>query len=170
VINDVLILEKNEQGKVKSVSQPLYIIGFISSLISEFNDQKNLANKIKLQFPEKEKLIYSDPVWLTHVFKNIIENALKYSLPENQAPELTLIYKPKTFEISVKDYGVGIPKEDQKYIFDSFFRSKNVANIKGTGLGLSIVYEFVKKLGGNMNFKSELGEGSEFTVKLPYKS
>ncbi|MCH6234926.1 PAS domain S-box protein [Cognataquiflexum rubidum] len=170
VINDVLILEKNEQGKVKSVSQPLYIIGFISSLISEFNDQKTLANKIKLHYPEKEKLIYSDPVWLTHVFKNIIENALKYSLPENQAPELTLIYKAKTFEISVRDYGVGIPKEDQKYIFDSFFRSKNVSNIKGTGLGLSIVYEFVKKLGGKMSFKSELSEGSEFTVKLPYKA
>lgn len=170
VINDVLILEKGEQEKVKYVSQPLYIIGFISSLISEFNDQKNLPNKIMLHLPDKEKLIYSDPVWLTHIFKNIIENAFKYSLPENQAPELTLMYKPKTFEISVKDYGVGIPKEDQKYIFDSFFRSKNVSYIKGTGLGLSIVSEFVKKLGGKINFKSELGEGSEFTVTLPYKA
>lgn len=170
VINDVLILEQNEQGKVKSVSQPLYIIGFISSLLSEFNDQKNPINKIRLQFPVKEKLIYSDPTWLTHVFKNIVENAFKYSLPENQAPELTLVYRPKTFEITVKDYGMGIPKEDQKYIFDSFFRSKNVANIKGTGLGLNIVNEFVKKLGGKIIFKSELGEGSEFIVRLPYKA
>jgi PAS domain S-box-containing protein len=167
VINDILILEKNEQGKVKSVTQPLYIIGFISSLIAEFNDQKN---KIKIQIPVKEKVIYSDPVWLTHVFKNIIENALKYSLPENQAPELTMIYKSKTFEITIKDYGVGIPKEDQKYIFDSFFRSKNVSNIKGTGLGLSIVNEYVKKLGGRIKFKSELGGGSEFIVELPYSS
>jgi PAS domain S-box-containing protein len=170
VINDVLILEKNEQEKLKAVSEPLYIINFISTLISEFNDQRPPTSKIKPHFPDKERLIYSDPVWLTHVFKNIIENALKYSLPEDQVPELTLTYMPKTFEIKIKDYGMGIPKEDQKYIFDSFFRSKNVSNIKGTGLGLNIVNEFVKKLGGKIKFKSELGAGSEFIVKLPYKS
>jgi PAS domain S-box-containing protein len=170
VVNDVLILEKNEHDKLKAVSQPLYIINFISALISEFNDQKSPATRIRTHFPDKERLIYSDPVWLTHVFKNIVENALKYSLPEDKAPELTLTYLPKTFEIRIKDYGVGIPKEDQKYIFDSFFRSKNVSNIKGTGLGLSIVNEFVKKLKGNVKFKSELGEGSEFIVKLPYKA
>ncbi|MCR9016411.1 PAS domain S-box protein [Aquiflexum gelatinilyticum] len=170
VINDVLILEKNEHEKITYVLQPMYIIGFISSLIADFNDQKDPSKAIKLYFPEKEKLIYSDPVWLTHVFRNIIENALKYSLPESKAPELTLEYLAKSFEITVKDYGMGIPKEDQKYIFNSFFRSRNVSNIKGTGLGLNIVNEFVKKLGGKIKFKSELGKGSEFIVKLPYKS
>jgi PAS domain S-box-containing protein len=170
VINDVLILEKNEQEKITYVLQPMYIIGFISSLITDFNDQKEPSKAIKLHFPEKEKLIYSDPVWLTHVFRNIIENALKYSLPESKAPELTLEYSPKTFNITVRDFGMGIPKEDQKYIFNSFFRSKNVSNIKGTGLGLNIVNEFVKKLGGKIKFKSELGKGSEFIVKLPYKA
>jgi PAS domain S-box-containing protein len=170
VINDILILEKNEQGKLKSVSQPIYLIGFISSLISGINEDRQLPHKVVFNFPEKDKLIYSDPVWLTHIFKNIVENALKYSLPENQDPELTLVYRPKIFEITIKDYGVGIPKEDQKYIFNSFFRSKNVSNIKGTGLGLSIVNEFVKKLGGKIKFKSEPGQGSEFVINLPYKS
>jgi PAS domain S-box-containing protein len=170
VINDILILEKNEQGKIKSVSKPIYIKSFISSLISGINEDMQLPHKVVLYFPDKDKLIYSDPVWLTHIFKNVVENALKYSLPENPAPELTLDYRPKVFEITIKDYGVGIPKEDQKYIFNSFFRSKNVSNIKGTGLGLSIVNEFVKKLGGKIKFKSEPGLGSEFIIKLPYKA
>lgn len=169
VINDVLIIEKNEQGMIKSNTQPLYIVGFISSLISGINEDKNYMHKVVTHFPDKEKLIYSDSVWLTHIFKNIVENALKYSLPENNDPELYLIYKPKGFEITIKDFGVGIPKEDQKYIFNSFFRSKNVSNIKGTGLGLSIVSDFVKKLGGKIKFKSEIGKGSEFVINLPYK-
>jgi signal transduction histidine kinase len=129
-----------------------------------------LPHKMVFHSPDKDKLIYSDSVWLTHIFKNIVENALKYTLPENPAPELTLDFRPKFFEIKIKDYGVGIPKEDQKYIFNSFFRSKNVSNIKGTGLGLSIVNEFVKKLGGKIKFKSEPGKGSEFIIMLPYKS
>ena len=61
VINDVLILEKNEQEKLKSVSEPLYIINFISTLISEFNDQRPPTSKIKPHFPDKERLIYSSP-------------------------------------------------------------------------------------------------------------
>jgi PAS domain S-box-containing protein len=170
VINDVLILEKNEQGKIKTNSQPIYIIGFISSLISEINEDKNRSQKVCLYFPENEKLIYSDSVWLTHIIKNIVENALKYSLPNSLAPELTLSYKASGIEITIKDYGVGIPQEDQKYIFDSFFRAKNVSNIKGTGLGLSIVAEFVKKLRGKIKFKSEIGKGSEFIIQLPYKA
>ena len=170
VINDVLILEKNEQGKIKTNSQPIYIIGFISSLISEINEDKNRSKKVCLYFPENEKLIYSDSVWLTHIIKNIVENALKYSLPNSLAPELTLSYKASGIEITIKDYGVGIPQEDQKYIFDSFFRAKNVSNIKGTGLGLSIVAEFVKKLRGKIKFKSEIGKGSEFIIQLPYKA
>jgi PAS domain S-box-containing protein len=170
VINDVLILEKNEQGKIITNSQPIYIIGFISSLISEINEDKNRSQKVCVYFPENEKLIYSDSVWLTHIIKNIVENALKYSLPGSMPPELTLSYKARGIEITVKDYGVGIPKEDQKFIFDSFFRSKNVSNIKGTGLGLSIVGEFVKKLKGKIKFKSEIDKGSEFIIQLPYKA
>lgn len=169
VINDVLILEKNEQGKIKINSQPINIKGLISTLISEIQEGKNFTQKVSLHFPENEKLIYSDSVWLTHIVRNVVENALKYSPPGSRSPKLTLSYKTRGIEISVKDYGVGIPIEDQKYIFDSFFRSQNVSNIKGTGLGLSIVAEFVKKLKGKIKLKSEPGQGSEFIIKLPYK-
>jgi signal transduction histidine kinase len=67
----------------------------------------------------------------------------------------------------VKDYGIGIPKESQEKLFESFHRASNVGNIQGTGLGLSIVKRMVDLSGGEITFNSEVGVGTTFTVILP---
>ena len=72
-----------------------------------------------------------------------------------------------TLILSVKDQGMGIPKEDQKHLFTRFYRAHNVENIKGTGLGLYIVKRYVDLLGGSITFESHLGKGSSFTISLP---
>jgi signal transduction histidine kinase len=77
--------------------------------------------------------------------------------------------KAKHIEIQVVDFGIGIPEEESKFVFDTFFRASNVKNIKGTGLGLSIVNDLVKKLGGKLTFSSKVNHGSTFTIILPYE-
>jgi signal transduction histidine kinase len=67
----------------------------------------------------------------------------------------------------VKDLGIGIPKEDQKHLFDRFFRASNAGNIQGTGLGLNIVKRYVDLLSGEITFTSEYGKGTTFHVSIP---
>jgi signal transduction histidine kinase len=66
----------------------------------------------------------------------------------------------------VRDHGLGISEEDQKHLFQRFFRSKSAINIPGTGLGLNIVKKYIELLGGEIQVTSELGQGSTFTVTL----
>ena len=94
---------------------------------------------------------------------------MKYS-EGKQDPEVTLRYtKLDHVNIHVKDYGIGIPKKDQKGLFQTFYRATNVQNIQGSGLGLSIVKEFVDLHGGTINVVSEKDKGSEFIVEVPYQ-
>jgi signal transduction histidine kinase len=123
---------------------------------------------IRLYTPDKDLEITSDSTLLNHIVRNLIQNALNYS-PGAVDPEVHLIYRGAYFEIMVKDYGIGIPKEDKKNIFGSFYRGGNVSNIKGTGLGLNIVKELTKKLNGEVWFESTVGKGSEFHVSFPVK-
>jgi PAS domain S-box-containing protein len=170
VISDILILEKNNEGRMNFHKEPIIIKSFVKNLITDNFETKENHPLLKLKLPEEEKVVYSDPVWLTHIIKNIVENAIKYSGESKVLPELRLSFFKAYIQFQIKDYGIGIPEEDRKNIFDSFFRAKNVSNIKGTGLGLSIVNEFIHLLGGSIVFKSKEGGGTVFTIKLPYES
>jgi signal transduction histidine kinase len=125
--------------------------------------------KIGLELGEDPVMIYSDPNLLYHVVRNLIENALKYTPEGKPKPVLQIVPEKNVVHVRMVDHGIGIPKEEFKFVFDTFFRASNVKNIKGTGLGLSIVYDLVKKLGGKLTFSSEENKGSIFTVTLPYE-
>lgn len=167
VISDLLILEKNAQDKIVISREQVSINQFLKNTIEQsFPIERK---KIKLCVPEKDRIITLDPSLLSHVLNNLIDNAIKYSKQASHSPEVCLNHFDGTYQISIKDYGLGIPIEDQKYIFGSFFRAKNVNTIKGTGLGLNIVKEFIEKLGGKIHFVSEENKGSEFIITFPYE-
>ncbi|MDB0615457.1 HAMP domain-containing sensor histidine kinase [Tenacibaculum dicentrarchi] len=105
---------------------------------------------------------------LTNIIVNILENALKYS---EGAPKID-IYTENTnkyFIFKVKDQGIGMSRNAQKYIFDKFYREHNgnIHNVKGHGLGLAYVKEIIDSHQGSVYVESEKGKGSLFTVKLP---
>ena len=112
----------------------------------------------------------ADRVHLTNIIFNLIDNAIKYT---KQHPEIvvTTYNTAEGIMIEVKDNGIGISKENQRKIFDKFYRvpTGNVHNVKGFGLGLSYVLAVVLKHSGTISVDSELGKGSTFKVHLPFK-
>jgi two-component system phosphate regulon sensor histidine kinase PhoR len=110
-----------------------------------------------------------DEVHISNVLNNLVDNAVKYS-PANPKVEIHAHQQDQGVLISVKDQGMGMPKEALSNIFDAFYRvpTGNVHNVKGFGLGLSYVKKIVEAHGGKVNVKSKLGEGSTFEIYLPY--
>jgi signal transduction histidine kinase len=96
-------------------------------------------------------------------------NAIKCSFP-NSAVDLGLFCCNRRAVIYIKDQGIGIPEEDQRYMFDAFQRASKVGSIPGTGLGLAIVRQAIQAHGGSITLKSEVGIGTTFTIHLPLGS
>jgi two-component system phosphate regulon sensor histidine kinase PhoR len=112
--------------------------------------------------------ILVDKFHFQNVITNLIDNAIKYS-ESLKMIEIT-VYKDKgRLVIVVKDYGKGISKEQQKYIFDKFYRAHtgDLHQVKGFGLGLSYVKKIIEKHKGIISIKSQVGKGSEFFIYLP---
>ncbi len=112
----------------------------------------------------------SHPVWLDasllrKVLVNLLSNALKYSGP-GSVVSLRCTCTDEQLTLTIQDWGIGIPKDDQEHLFERFFRAKNATNIAGTGLGLHIVGRYVELLGGTVSLSSEPGEGTTVTVIL----
>ncbi|WP_154859651.1 ATP-binding protein [Cyclobacterium xiamenense] len=168
VIDDVLLLEKNAEGKIKVVLKEVDLGMFFEDFVQNFSYEQFPERPIKLLLPDREKTVKTDDRLLYHIVSNLVDNAYKYSQNAEKGPEIEVTFGEEDYCFCVKDYGIGIPKSDQQYIFDSFFRSKNVSTIQGTGLGLNIVREMVHKLNGTVRFTSEEGKGSTFNVTLPY--
>jgi two-component system phosphate regulon sensor histidine kinase PhoR len=124
----------------------------------------------KLEFsPEAENdVIQGDAMHITNVVSNLMENAIKYTR-HTPAIGISTHNEQGKIVISVSDNGIGISKEDQKRIFDKFYRvpTGNVHNVKGFGLGLSYVKLIVDQHHGAIKIKSETGKGSRFDIHLP---
>jgi signal transduction histidine kinase len=97
---------------------------------------------------------------------NLISNASKFS-EEYGEINVSCDVQSNLITIKVKDYGIGISKEDQEHLFERFFRSKNASNIEGTGLGLHLVKKYLKLLNGDISLESELNNGTIFILTIP---
>ncbi len=123
---------------------------------------------ITYDFNAENGVILGDETHISNMFINLIDNAIKYS-NKNPKIEVTTNNKGNYIVVKIKDEGIGINKENQKRIFEKFYRvhTGNVHDVKGFGLGLSYVKKIVERHKGNITLKSETGKGSEFVVSLP---
>ncbi len=123
---------------------------------------------VRAVFAEQVTIVHGDRDKISRVVQNLLSNAAKFS-PENGLIEVeTTLTEKKKVLISVTDYGPGISAEDQKYIFDRFYKADETRNQDkaGSGIGLAIVREFLQAHGENITVKSEKGKGSTFTFSL----
>ena len=97
---------------------------------------------------------------------NLIHNAIKYS-PEDSTIDIIVEIRDKDYAIKVIDEGIGIPEEEQKHIFNRYFRAENALLTQGTGIGLNIAKQHIENLGGSLEFSSTEKKGSTFILYLP---
>jgi signal transduction histidine kinase len=100
------------------------------------------------------------------ILLNLITNALKYS-DETKHVNIDAAVFRDIAVISVEDFGIGIPEDEQEKIFDLFYRADNVGTISGTGLGMAVVLQSIKQLNGKIEVKSRKNIGSTFTFRIP---
>ena len=128
--------------------------------------KKNI--NFELTFSDNIQMVYADLGKIQQVLYNLIDNAIKFSHQDSTIYIQTRIKNEKIF-VSVKDTGIGIPKDSVKKIFDRFYKSdlSRGKDKKGTGLGLAIVKEIIQAHGENIDVVSTEGVGSEFIFSLP---
>ncbi|MFO7256242.1 MAG: PAS domain S-box protein [Bacteroidota bacterium] len=166
ILNDFLSLGKLEEGKVEVLSEEIDVEEIFEDIVEELRLTLKPGQEIKISCEGSKRRIQSDPKVLRNITFNLVSNASKYS-DEGKTIYLGLTFDPDRLRISVRDEGVGIPEDEAKHIFERFYRASNVSNIQGTGLGLNIVKRYVGLLNGTIDFSSEFGKGSTFTVTLP---
>ena len=163
LMDDVLTLGKLTAGKVSYNPKEIDLVDFCRKMVEEFNAVQLDGRNIDFVYSGEIYQPYLDSKLLEHSLSNLINNAFKYSVG-NEKPELSISFKSTELVISIKDYGVGIPEDERKHLFEPFFRAENVSEIQGTGLGLSIAKEYIEVNKGNIVVKSTLEKGSDFEI------
>jgi PAS domain S-box-containing protein len=166
ILNDFLSLGKLEEGKIDVKKERISIDEFTKEVREEITPTLKAGQQLILEQRSKLSEINTDPRIFRNILFNLISNASKYS-DENKRIWIECIHKGDQVNFVIRDEGIGIPKEDQKHMFDRFFRASNAGQVQGTGLGLNIVKRYVDLLGGSISFSSEYGKGSIFTVTIP---
>jgi signal transduction histidine kinase len=168
-VERVLQMAIFDHGQLKLKLQEVDMHDIIETVAQNFLLQVDKREGKLIFLPEADEAVVSgDSMHLTNVISNLIENAMKYT---RRTPEITISTQNEhhNLVVSVSDNGIGISKEDQKRIFDKFYRvpTGNVHNVKGFGLGLSYVKLIVEHHGGSIQLKSEPDKGSRFDIHLP---
>ncbi len=166
---DTILEGTSEQMLGEEGQEPLNLVEELEAVAETLQLKASEAGgELKLNLANESVWVKGSQVHLQNAIINLLENAIKYS-PEAPDVRVWLMKEGKQAILKVSDRGLGISKEDQKRIFDKFFRvsTGNVHTIKGYGLGLSYTRSVIEKLGGSIELESEKGKGSTFTIKLP---
>ncbi|MDZ8053400.1 MAG: ATP-binding protein [Aulosira sp. ZfuVER01] len=166
LLTDILTLTRAEAGKLEFHPDIIDLEAFCLNLIEDIQFCNQPQHPIKFISQNNCTHATLDENLLYSILSNLLSNAIKYS-PEEADILLILSGEPNSIIFQVKDFGLGIPEEFQKHLFEPFHRAENVGKIVGTGLGLAVVKKCVELHQGEIYVKSEVGIGTIFTVKIP---
>lgn len=159
---DMTRLEAGAMRVKREVCDPSDVIGVaLAEMGAKLADRP-----IEVKTPEELSLAPMDFVLIVQVLVNLLDNAVKYSLPGSPIT-LEVCWSEESMQITVADRGIGVPPHNVEHIFDKFFRGQHVDGVHGTGLGLSISKGIVEAHGGQIAVASREGGGSLFTISLP---
>ncbi|MBE9583052.1 response regulator [Mucilaginibacter sp. JRF] len=174
LINDILDLSKIESGKLEMQNEHVKVADILKDMEMMFGE---VAVNKKISYTTNStanipKTIFTDKVRVEQIIKNLLSNAFKFT-PENGSIMINATGNTleQTISFHIKDTGIGIPADKQKLIFEAFQQADGSTSRKygGTGLGLSISRELAALLGGKISLQSEPGQGSEFTLTIPFE-
>lgn len=166
ILDDVLLMGQADSGKLEFKPAAMDIRLFCQMLVEEFMQSTETTIFIDFSAEGVDTPVMMDAKLLRHILANLISNAIKYS-PNDSVVTFSLRGAGGQVVFKIQDCGIGIPKEDQARLFETFHRASNAHHIRGTGLGLAIVKQSVERHGGSIAFESEENKGTTFTVTLP---
>ncbi|MFD1256644.1 PAS domain S-box protein [Mucilaginibacter terrae] len=166
ILNDFLSLEKLEAGKEEVNYTDFDLVKFAEEITEEMQVMAKNNQTIIYLHSGVNSMVRLDQNLLKNCINNLITNAIKYS-GENSFIDFNTEINANRCIIAVKDNGIGIPEADQKHLFEAFFRAHNTGTIPGTGLGLNIVTRYAGLMNGVVSFKSEVNQGTLFTISFP---
>lgn len=169
-VERVLKIAKMDKDKITLSKEPFDIHELLEEVKDNFEfNQNEKGGSIQLELNASPCEIHVDPVHISNVAYNLIDNAIKYC---DKTPEVTVktTSDKRSLFIEISDNGIGIKRDDLRMIFDKFYRvpTGNVHDVKGFGLGLYYVKLIIEEHEGSIGVKSTIGKGTTFTIKLPY--
>ncbi|RKH07214.1 PAS domain-containing sensor histidine kinase [Corallococcus carmarthensis] len=167
LVNDLLDTSRIQAGKLELATEPIPLREFIREVLLDFRGTSSL-HSLRFEAPDEPLVILGDRARLAQVLTNLVENAFKYS-PTGGTIRVTARRMGTEACVSVKDEGIGIPKEEQAHLFERFFRARNapISGFGGLGLGLYICRDIIERHGGRIWVESEVEHGSTFHFVLP---
>ncbi len=174
LINDILDMSRIESGKMELDPQKSNLVKALNEVRDLFATQmegKGLTFNVNIEHV-MNKTVMCDVPRLNRVLLNLISNAFKFT-PQGGSVTVTLTQTggdetKGSYELRVKDTGMGMTPEFAKKVFAAYERDRTVSNIQGTGLGMSITKSIVELMGGTIDVATELGKGTEFIVKVDF--
>ena len=169
LINDLLDVTRIEEGRYLYRPVLTDIVPICQSVIDLYKEEIEKRNlKFKFKKPKELPKVRVDIEKISLAIQNLLENAIRYNKTGGEI-EIVLKEKKKEIEFSIRDTGIGIPKDQQNRVFTKFFRGSNAIRIEteGSGLGLFITKNIIEAHGGEIWFESEEGKGTTFYFTLP---
>lgn len=166
---NVLNFAKMEEGKKKFKFEMADIGSLLEDIVSTIQDRvRHDGFELELKMDRPLPAIQADADSIAQVFTNLIDNAIKYS-GDAKKVIVRAFLENNCLAVSVRDFGIGIKKEDRERVFNRFYRGGDelTRTVKGSGLGLTLVKQIVGAHNGSVHVESEPGQGSTFTVKFP---
>jgi PAS domain S-box-containing protein len=169
ILNDFLSLSKLEEGKVVSQCEVFELKAFYDDLLEDIMPILKPGQKVVSITEIPSTVLFLDHKLLKNILLNLFSNAIKYS-EQGKSIYFEFFMDDNMLYFSIRDEGIGIPAEEQEYLFTRFFRAHNVENIQGTGLGLTIVKRYLELMNGTIQYESKEGDGTKFQISLPKKN
>ena len=171
LINDIMDISKIQENQFDILKKTFNLNNILNTLFLEFqqSEMKEIRKKVCFRviygIQRSEIELYSDPVRLTHVFRNLLNNAFFFT--SNGYIHFGFEETATGLELFVEDSGCGIEEQNKNLIFKPFFKGKNpVVGNRGFGLGLAISKGLIKLLGSDLQFRSEVNRGSRFYFEI----
>ena len=167
ILNELMMISRIEAGKMEYAPDVTDILRFVEDIKNDLYNPHTDGRALSVHCTNENNIFATiDKKLMRHAIVNLINNAFKYSAGK-LPPQISLKKIDNTLIFEVQDFGIGIPEQDQKKLFSSFFRASNAGVIQGSGLGLMVVDYVVKKHSGLISFTSVQNEGSIFKISLP---
>lgn len=172
LVNDLLNVERMDQNKGREEKKSMDIGAILEEVVKTMHsegERRGLTISFKKSKPSFPAIMVP-PKHFYEALENLISNSIKYNR-KNGSVKITLTDEPGGLLITVKDTGIGIPKDAQSKIFSKFFRAENAVlkETEGSGLGLSVVKSYLEESGASIRFESEENVGTTFFVQLPFR-